>query len=672
MRDKERGHMKKLVFALMIAALLFACTACSGNKEQDINTGNETQTEQNNGTSENDDTGDIAMNDKTDKLNEEDTSKFAAGVTEEKQDNDDAGTNAADENTEKAKPVNDGAIEEKCPASAVATRSGVEYGEFSHGTYYSNYCGMERGYSILLPGDYSEDKTYPVLYMLHGIFGDENSFTGDSSNKLKEIVANLADDDWIDETIVVFPNMYAKTSEEQQPAFTAEACLPYDNFVYDLVNDLMPYIESHYAVRTGRENTALAGFSMGGRETLYCSHVYPEKFAYVCAISPAPGLTPGEDKFMVHPGSLTEDELRYAEDAVKPDSLLICCGTKDSVVGKFPESYHEIFTRNGVEHTWWEIEGADHDNNAIKSGFYNILKQIGYAQREERAARAKRELRKEMLATVIPGKNVLPTKSMGGKIEKITYTGHDWLGDGEGAEKKAYVYLPENYDETKQYNVIYLLHGIGGSEEEWGMGKSASSKVKNIMDNLIEQGIIEPAIVVTPNGKAMGLSGVTGNDLFYRFGYELRNDLIPYIESHYATYAEYDENGYDLAATRTHRAVAGLSMGGMQTINIGLCECLDLFSWFGAFSAAPTSYNASKVAAAVDASEYDVDFFYNICGTNDTTAYGSASAAAKNLPLYSDKFVTDENFMWMEKGGGHDFNIWYLGFYNFALIAFNE
>ena len=260
--------------------------------------------------------------------------------------------------------------------------------------------------------------------------------------------------------------------------------------------------------------------------------------------------------------------------------------------------------------------------------------------------------------------------SGGGTIEKISYMAKDYLGDGPDYEKFAYVYLPPDYDESKKYNVLYLCHGIGGSENEWGMNDAKNSKVKKIMDNLILNGDIEPFIVVTPNGKAFALSDTTGNDLFYRFGYELRNDLIPYIESHYSTYAEYDENGYDMSATRTHRAMAGLSMGGMQTINIGMCECLDLFSWFGAFSAAPTSYNAAKINTIVGESEYKVDFFYNICGVNDNIAYASSSAAAKNLPSYGDLFVENENFMWQEKSGGHDFNIWYLGFYNFAQIAF--
>ncbi|PWT25609.1 esterase, partial [Butyrivibrio fibrisolvens] len=77
----------------------------------------------------------------------------------------------------------------------------------------------------------------------------------------------MAADELIEETIVVCPNMYATSDPNQQPG-DSESVLPYDNFINDLVNDLMPHIESEYSVLTGRENTYLAGFSMGGRETI--------------------------------------------------------------------------------------------------------------------------------------------------------------------------------------------------------------------------------------------------------------------------------------------------------------------------------------------------------------------------------------------------------------------
>ena len=259
-----------------------------------------------------------------------------------------------------------------------------------------------------------------------------------------------------------------------------------------------------------------------------------------------------------------------------------------------------------------------------------------------------------------------------GKIEEITYQTKDYYGDGSEMTKTAFVYLPKDYDETKQYNVLYLMHGIGGDEKEWGMYNS-SSQVKAMMDNLISKGAIEPFIVVAANGRS-GADFANKNadyNMFYKFGEELRNDLIPYIDANYATYAEYDENGYDLTAARDHRAMAGLSMGGMQTTNIGLCECLDIISWFGAFSAAPTTYPADKIAEYMESFEgYDVNYYYAMCGTEDGIAFSSAKAAVNGLTEKSDKFVEGENFTWQTLPGEHDFNIWYLGYYNFARLVF--
>lgn len=269
-------------------------------------------------------------------------------------------------------------IDERCPILFETKRGNVSYGEFVHATYYSDTCKMERGYSILLPANYSADKKYPVLYLLHGIFGDEYSFSQDGSNKIKEIVGNMAADGLIEETIVVCPNMYATSDPDQKPGFDSKSVLPYDNFINDLVNDLMPHIESEYSVLTGRENTYLAGFSMGGRETIFITLKRPELFGYVCAISAAPGIVPTKDKFMSHDGQIQESEMKFEDGAVEPNVFIICCGTRDSVVGTYPKQYHELLESNGADHIWYEITGADHDNNAIKSGLFNLFKQIAY------------------------------------------------------------------------------------------------------------------------------------------------------------------------------------------------------------------------------------------------------------------------------------------------------
>lgn len=301
----------------------------------------------------------------------------------------------------------------------------------------------------------------------------------------------------------------------------------------------------------------------------------------------------------------------------------------------------------------------------------------------------------------IPIKYTAIRKEESGTIEKISYQSKDYFGEGGPVTKQANVYLPYGYDASKKYNVLYLMHGIGGDENEWGMTGNLS-RVKLIMDNLAYFGDIESFIVVTPNGRSAENHAANGSDFnsFYCFGQELRHDLIPYIESHYSTYAseslatagldaihtdsKTDEAAYEsqkekadaaavnkaLQDSRDHRAMAGLSMGGMQTINIGIGECVDLFSYYGAFSAAPTSNTASKTADILKDNTLPIHYFYNICGTEDDIAYASSSAAAKNLPSACDQFVAGENFMWQELPGAHDFNIWYLGFYNFAQIAF--
>lgn len=275
----------------------------------------------------------------------------------------------------------------------------------------------------------------------------------------------------------------------------------------------------------------------------------------------------------------------------------------------------------------------------------------------------------------IPDEYLIARTDNIGIIEKITYQSKDYFGDESEITKPANVYLPYNYDENKQYNVLYLMHGIGGSENEWGMYND-SSRIKIIMDNLIYNGVIEPFIIVTPNGRSGSGYADASSDYnsFYLFGKELRDDLIPYIDSNYSTYADYDENGYDLTMARNHRAMAGLSMGGMQTINIGICESLDIISYFGAFSSAPTTYTSSVISEKVNGefSDFDIDYFYNICGTEDSIAIASASAAVIDLPKLTNKLIDKKNFIWQEVGGGHGFDVWYLGFYNFANIVFRR
>lgn len=260
-------------------------------------------------------------------------------------------------------------IEIFCPEELAKRRGDVTYPEINKTSYYSTTCEKNRNVNIMLPANYSTDKKYPVMYVLHGIFGDENSMKDTSVAIRNTISGGLAQ-----EMIVVYPYMYASKTQDVCTAIDEANSKAYDNFVNDLVNDLMPFMAENYSVAEGKENTAVVGFSMGGRESLAIGLQRPDLFGYVGAIAPAPGLVPGKDWAMQHPGQFEEKDVVFHEE--KPYVLMVCCGDSDKTVGQFPKSYHELFDKNGVEHVWWEIPGSDHGDPAITSGIYNFVKNI--------------------------------------------------------------------------------------------------------------------------------------------------------------------------------------------------------------------------------------------------------------------------------------------------------
>lgn len=271
-------------------------------------------------------------------------------------------------------------IETFCPSEYQKNRIDVMYGKMVRTSYYSTTCEKNRNVIVLLPQGYTEEKEYPVLYVLHGIFGDEKSMIGDGNSGLRITVGNMMAEGIAKDMILVFPYMYASKTQDVCTAIDADNIAAYDNFVNDLTNDLMPFLKENYSVAEGRENTAIIGFSMGGRESLAIGFLRPDLFGYVGAIAPAPGLTPGKDWATTHPGQFAEDELKFAEDEESPYVLMVCCGDKDSVVGTFPQSYHTILSRNEVNHLWWVIPGSDHGDPAITSGIYNFCKAIFKAE----------------------------------------------------------------------------------------------------------------------------------------------------------------------------------------------------------------------------------------------------------------------------------------------------
>lgn len=293
-----------------------------------------------------------------------------------------AGCSKASKNEEPAQPevkqeeekiiLNEDGVAMYAPKSALNYVEGNDYGKLEHSVYFSKIAEKEKGINVLLPPGFQADKKYPVLYVLHGIFGDEYSMVGDQKGGNSVTLANLMNQGKAEKMIVVYPFMYTSKTQPQCTAIDEANVACYDNFIDELTTSIMPYISEKYPVLEGRENTAITGFSMGGREALACAFARPDLFKYVGSMCPAPGLTYGKDFAMEHKGQFKEEELVFAADKTHPELLMLCGGDRDSVVGTFPLSYHGIMANNKTEHIWWLVIGSDHGDPAISSGIYNF------------------------------------------------------------------------------------------------------------------------------------------------------------------------------------------------------------------------------------------------------------------------------------------------------------
>ncbi|ETT52921.1 putative esterase [Paenibacillus sp. FSL R7-269] len=236
-----------------------------------------------------------------------------------------------------------------------------------------------------------------------------------------------------------------------------------------------------------------------------------------------------------------------------------------------------------------------------------------------------------------------------GKITMIEYPSAT-----VGNTRKARVYTPPGYSSTEKYNVLYLLHGIGGNEDEW----YTHGTPQIILDNLYADHKLKPMIVVLPNGRAMQNDRAEGDifapdklEAFGAFESDLLNDLIPYIEANYSVLTD-----------REHRALAGLSMGGGQSLNMGLNN-LDRFAWVGAFSAAPNTKEPEILVPDPQKVADALNLLWLSCGDRDSLKYVSDRTHA---------YFLEHNVphIWVEEQGDHDWPVWKNGLYQFVQLIF--
>lgn len=236
-----------------------------------------------------------------------------------------------------------------------------------------------------------------------------------------------------------------------------------------------------------------------------------------------------------------------------------------------------------------------------------------------------------------------------GKIDTIIYASKT-----VGVKRKALVYTPPGYTQKKKYPVLYLLHGIGGDEKEWLNGGNPPV----ILDNLYAEGKIEPMIVVMPNGRAMKDDRAGGNvfdsarvQAFSTFEKDLLNDLIPFIEKK-----------YPVLINRESRAIAGLSMGGGQSLNFGLGN-LNKFAWVGGFSSAPNTQLPEVLVPNPASAKEQLKLLWISCGDAD-----GLMSFSKRTHDYLYKHQVPHIFY--VEPGGHDFKVWKNDLYKYTQLLF--
>ncbi|MBV5314582.1 MAG: esterase family protein [Prolixibacteraceae bacterium] len=248
------------------------------------------------------------------------------------------------------------------PSGYDQQRENIKRGNLDTIQYQSTTVGTTRTTLIYLPPAYNKNKKYPVLYLLHGIGGDEFEWLRNGHPEI--ILDNLYAEKKIAPMIVVLPNGRAmKNDRAEGNVFDPEKAASFATFEKDLVNDLIPFIESKYPVIKNRENRALAGLSMGGGQSLNFGLGNLDIFAWVGGFSSAPN-TKSPELLVPNP----------AETASKLKLLWISCGDKDGLI-IFSQKLHQYCKENTVPHIW-HVEPGVHDFNVWKSDLYYFAQQI--------------------------------------------------------------------------------------------------------------------------------------------------------------------------------------------------------------------------------------------------------------------------------------------------------
>lgn len=604
-------------------------------------------------------------------------------------------------------------------------KTGIAQGKIETVTYNSKTVGTKRKALVYTPPGFNKSKKYPVLYLLHGIGGDELEWF--NNGKPQIILDNLYAEGKLTPMIVVLPNGRAIDDRTTGNIMAPDKVEGFAIFEKDLLNDLVPFIEKTYPVIKNRESRAIAGLSMGGGQSLNFGLGNLDKFAWVGGFSSAPN-TKAPEVLVPNPEATTQ-QLKL---------LWISCGDNDNLMS-FSERTHLYLQQHRIPHIFY-VEPGGHDFNVWKNDLYLfsqlLFKPVDTSSFDKyglHGVRAESNVRNSKYPQLTADHRAIfrikaPDAQkvqidLGRKYDMVRQEGGIWetvtdsLGEGfhyysllidgvavadpgsetfygmgrmasgievpfKGGEyyalkdvphgdirmkryysevsrswRRFFVYTPAGYDThtAEKYPVLYLLHGGGEDERGW----ATQGKTDLIMDNLIAEGKAKPMLIVMFDGN-MASAGFNAGAL-KAFEAELTQAVIPFVEENYRVRKEPDS-----------RALAGLSMGGIQTLYAGLYHT-DMFAHLGVFSSgwlpfyqkvANDQYEfIDKNKAAIDS---QLRLLWIAMGGKEDIAYQNCQNMLKEFDTLKLKYT------YSEYPGGHIWPVWRNNLYNFAQLLFNK
>ncbi len=246
-----------------------------------------------------------------------------------------------------------------------------------------------------------------------------------------------------------------------------------------------------------------------------------------------------------------------------------------------------------------------------------------------------------------------------GIVHHHTYKTATVLGLSEN-QSDYYVYTPPGYDEKakQSYPVLYLLHGWSDDASGW----TAVGQANLILDNLLAEGKIKPMVVVMPLGYG-DMAFVHDHDV-WNHASTIDHNVSLFEKSLLTEVLQQVEAEYRVSKRREDRAITGLSMGGLESLTIGL-EHTDMFAYVGGFSSAVHQLDATQTFATLDPKKADLKLLWIACGVDDQLIAPNRKfiewLKGKNMPVTQ-----------IETPGRHTWSVWRDNLIHFTPLLFGE